>query len=66
MVMFGAATSSGDALAVRKALPDLPPRMAGRLSYTARLAHQRWAYHEPPSSGHDLNPEISPSIEVSM
>ena len=43
MVAFGAAQRSGDILAVRRALPDLPDRMTGRISYTARVAHQHWA-----------------------
>lgn len=47
MVMFGAATRSGDTLAVRRALPDVPERMASRLSYTAQLAHRRWAHLGP-------------------
>lgn len=43
MVSFGAALRSGDTLAVRRALSDVPERMTGRLSYTARLAHEHWA-----------------------
>lgn len=43
MVSFGAARREGDTLAVRRALPDVPPRLAGRLSLTARLAHQHLA-----------------------
>jgi hypothetical protein len=43
MVAFGTAQRSGDILAVRRALPDMPERMTGRLSYTARVAHQHWA-----------------------
>lgn len=43
MVAFGTAQRSGDILAVRRALPDVPERMTGRLSYTARVAHQHWA-----------------------
>lgn len=46
MVAFGAARRSGETLAVRRALPDVPERMSGRLSYTARLAHQHWAQHD--------------------
>jgi hypothetical protein len=67
MIMFGAAHYSGDALAVRRALPDLPQRMAGRLSYTARLAHQRWAHPEP-STGveQDVRPQISQSVELGL
>jgi hypothetical protein len=44
MVGFGTALRSGDTLAVRLALPDVPARLAGRLSYSARLAHQHWAH----------------------
>lgn len=44
MVVFGVALRSGDTLAVRRALPDLPERMTRRLSHTARLAHQHWAH----------------------
>jgi hypothetical protein len=63
MVMFGAAIRSGDTLAVRRALPDVPERMTKGLSYTARLAHQRWAYLGPQAS---TAPEISPPMEVSL
>jgi len=66
MVMFGAATSSGDALAVRKALPDVPLRMAGRLSYSARLAHQRWAASQAPAAEEIVSPEISSSLEMTL
>jgi hypothetical protein len=63
MVMFGAATRAGDALAVRRALPDVPERTAARLSYTARLAHRRWAYLGPQAS---TAPELSPPTGVSL
>jgi hypothetical protein len=63
MVMFGAATRVGDTLAVRRALPDVPERMAARLSYTARLAHRRWAYLGPQTS---TAPELSPPTGVSL
>ncbi len=68
MVMFGTADSLDDTLAVRRALPDVPPRMVGRLSYTARLSHQHWARHEPPAAAldDDLAPEMGPSVEVSL
>jgi hypothetical protein len=66
MVMFGAAQSSGDTLAIRKALPDVPPHMASRLSYTARLAHQRWAYRQSPDAGYDLGKDLARSLEVSL
>ena len=63
MVMFGAATRSGDTLAVRRALPDVPERMAARLSYTARLAHRRWAYLGTQAS---TTPELAPATGVSL
>lgn len=63
MIMFGAAARSGDTLAIRRALPDVPPRMAGRLSYTARLAHERWACQGLDTS---TAPEIRPSLQVSL
>lgn len=44
---FDVATLSGDTLAVRRRLPDLPDRHLHRLSYTARLAHERWAHPTP-------------------
>jgi hypothetical protein len=63
MVAFGAAQRSGDTLAVLRALPDVPERMLGRLSYTARLAHQHWArLASPPST----SPQIAPSTEVRL
>jgi hypothetical protein len=40
LVHFDAATRSGDTLAVRLALPDVPVHRLGRLSASARLAHQ--------------------------
>jgi hypothetical protein len=40
--------------------------MAGRLSYTARLAHQRWAHHETPSAEQNLALDLSASIEMSL
>ena len=63
MVMFGAATRSGDTLAVRRVLPDVPERMAARLSYTARLAHRRWAHLGAQAA---TTPEIAPSMQVSL
>lgn len=38
---FGLANRNGQTLAVRTALPDLPAAQQGRLSYSARLAHER-------------------------
>ena len=67
MVMFGAAVRSGDTLAVRRALPDVPPRMASRLSYTAQLAHRRWAFiGAPDTAEQSVTPELAPSLEVSL
>jgi len=43
LVAFDAARRQGDTLAVRLALPDLPERRLTRLSYSARLAHERFA-----------------------
>jgi len=44
MASFGAAHRTGDTLAVRLALPDLPERAVGRLSLSARLAHEHLAH----------------------
>ena len=44
LVSFDAARRQGDTLAVRLALPDLPERRLTRLSYSARLAHERFAH----------------------
>ena len=44
LVAFDAARRQGDILAVRLALPDLPERHLSRLSYSARLAHERFAH----------------------
>ena len=41
LVVFDAAHRSGDILAVRRALPDVPPRLIAVLSASARLAHER-------------------------
>jgi hypothetical protein len=68
MVMFGTANGVDDTLSVRRALPDVPPGVVRRLSYTARLCHQRWARHEPPAAAFDANfaPDMGPSVEVSF
>jgi hypothetical protein len=47
MVAFGAAARSGDTLAIRRALPDIPSHQLGRLSRSAQLAHRRWASTSP-------------------
>ena len=44
LVAFDVARRQGDTLAVRLALPDLPQRRLPRLSYSARLAHERFAH----------------------
>ncbi len=44
LVAFDAARRQGDTLAVRLALPGLPERRLTRLSYSARLAHERFAH----------------------
>ncbi|MGH9062572.1 MAG: hypothetical protein ACRDZQ_04600 [Acidimicrobiales bacterium] len=48
MVAFDAARRSGDTLAVRLALADLPERRVHRLSWSARMAHERWATSPSP------------------
>ncbi len=63
MAAFGAAVRSGDTLAVRRALPDIPQRMLGRLSYTARLAHQHWAQLAPAVAG---GPQTTPTMQVDL
>ena len=63
MVTFGAALRSGDTLAVRRALPDVPERMTKGLSYTGRLAHQRWAHFGLQAA---IAPEISTAMEVGL
>jgi hypothetical protein len=63
MVAFGAAQRSGDTLAVRRALPDVPDRLVGRLSHSARLAHQQWArFASAPFSSQPM----APSTEVGL
>lgn len=63
MVAFGTAMRSGDTLAVRRALPDVPERMLPRLSYTARLAHQRWAQLGPETPSPQM---MASSTEVGL
>lgn len=63
MVAFGTAVRSGDTLAVRRALPDVPARMTGRLSHTARMAHEHWAKLSPQVG---YVPPPVPSIEVGL
>jgi hypothetical protein len=61
MVAFGAAHRCGDKLAVRRALPDVPDRMLGRLSYTARISHQHLARSTPTPSNHG-----APAVDVGL
>ena len=63
MVSFGAADRSGDTLAVRRALPDVPARMTGRLSHTARMAHEHWAKFTPQAAPSQTP---VPSMEVGL
>jgi len=63
MVSFGTAARSGDTLAVRRALPDVPARMTGRLSHTARMAHEHWAKLSPQTT---YVPAPVPSMEVGL
>jgi hypothetical protein len=51
MVSFGVAVRTDETIAVRRALPDIPERMVGRLSHTARLAHQHWSSAATRNSG---------------
>ncbi len=66
MIMFGAALRSGDTLALRRALPDGPEHRASRLSYSARLAHERWSGHAAPDPEPQVSQDLSPSIEMSL
>jgi hypothetical protein len=63
MVNFGAALRSGDSLAVRRALPDLPERMTGRLSPSGRLAHQHWTSPRQPAS---IGAQAAHSMDVGL
>jgi hypothetical protein len=63
MVAFEVALRSGDTLAVRRALPNVPERMVSRLSYTARLAHEHWA---GPAARPSLGAQIAPPMEVGL
>lgn len=56
MVAFGAATRTGDTLAVRLALADVPDRQLPRLSHSAQLAHRRW--------GHTLDTPATPDSPI--
>jgi hypothetical protein len=47
MAAFDAAHLVGDTIAVRLALPDIPERRLPRLSYSARLAHERFGRARP-------------------
>lgn len=64
MVSFGVAVRTDDTIAVRRALPDIPERMVGRLAHTARLAHQHWATPTARTTGAPATP--SPALEVGV
>lgn len=49
LVAFGVAERADAVIAVRTALPDLPARHTGRLSATARLAHQHLPRRHTPN-----------------
>jgi hypothetical protein len=63
LVAFDGARRQGDVIAVRLALPDLPERRLSRLSYSARLAHERFARCGTPSR--DVT-AVEPSMAVSL
>jgi hypothetical protein len=64
LVAFDAARRQGDILAVRLALPDLPERRLTRLSYSARLAHERFAHGTRcvAVTGDPLEPAMTPGL----
>ncbi|MHB8246460.1 MAG: hypothetical protein ACYDGN_14150 [Acidimicrobiales bacterium] len=62
LVSFDTARRYGDTLAVRVALPDLPERRLSRLSYSARLAHERFAHRSSattPSGASQVDPAMA-------
>jgi hypothetical protein len=65
LVGFDGARRQGDILAVRLALPDLTERRLSRLSYSARLAHERFA-HANAHSSVGAAPEAVASMAVSV
>jgi hypothetical protein len=64
LVAFDAARRQGDTLAVRLALPDLPERLLTRLSYSARLAHERFAHG--PRSNRVAGASVEPAMVVGL
>jgi hypothetical protein len=64
LVAFDAARRHGDTLAVRLALPDLSARRLSRLSYSARLAHDRFAHGSPAIAA--TNAPAAPAVQVSL
>ncbi len=64
LVAFDGARRQGDIVAVRLALPDLTERRLSRLSYSARLAHERFA-HAHAASRDVAPPAAAPSMAVS-
>lgn len=63
LAAFDVATLSGDTVAVRLRLPDLPDRHLHRLSYTARLAHEHWA-HPTPTTTPTPAPSVGAGVEL--
>jgi hypothetical protein len=64
LVAFDAARRQGDTLAVRLALPDLPERLLSRLSYSASLAHERFAHG--PRSVRGTGAPVEPAMLVGL
>ena len=63
LVAFDGGRRQGDMIAVRVALPDLPERRLSRLSYSARLAHERFARCGTPAR--DVA-AVEPSMAVAL
>lgn len=60
MVAFGAASRTGDTLAVRLALADVGARQLPRLSRSAQLAHRRWGHAlDAPPTQHSPVPAVT-------
>jgi len=64
LVAFDAARRQEGTLAVRLALPDLPERLLTRLSYSARLAHERFAHG--PRSARATGVPVEPAMVVGL
>jgi hypothetical protein len=63
LVAFDGARRQGNVIAVRLALPDLSERKLSRLSYSARLAHARFARCR--TAARDIAP-VETSMAVSL